>query len=269
VTSPIPSAGVAPAPRPHWAALVGVGVLAGLLSGLFGVGGGILVVPALLLLGVDQPRAAGTSVTAILPTAIVGAIGYGLTSHIDWLAGILLAVGAVGGAQIGSLLLNRLPRRVLFWSFIALMLLVAASLWVRIPERDDTIEITVLTGATLVLLGLVVGILSALFGVGGGVMVVPALIVGYGASDLIAKGTSLLMMVPGSISATIANSRRGNIDFGMALLIGVPACVLSPLGLWAATAIPPLWSNIAFSALIVAVVAQLATRELRSPRTPN
>jgi uncharacterized membrane protein YfcA len=260
---------VEPAPRPHWAALAGVGVLAGLLSGLFGVGGGILVVPALLLLGVDQRRAAGTSVAAILPTAIVGAIGYGLTNHIDWLAGILLAVGAVGGAQIGSLLLNRLPRRVLFWSFIALMLLVAASLWVRIPERDDTIEIGVLTGATLVLLGLVVGILSALFGVGGGVMVVPALIVAYGASDLIAKGTSLLMMVPGSISATAANSRRGNIDFRMALLIGVPACVLSPLGLWAATAIPPLWSNIAFSALIVAVVAQLATRELRSRRTSN
>lgn len=255
---------IEPAARPHWAALVLVGVLAGVLSGLFGVGGGILVVPALLLLGVDQRRAAGTSVAAILPTAIVGTIGYGLTEHIDWIAGILLAVGAVAGAQIGSLLLNRLPRRVLFWSFIALMILVAASLWVRIPERDDTIEIGVLTGATLVLLGLVVGILSALFGVGGGVMVVPALIVAYGASDLIAKGTSLLMMVPGSISATAANSRRGNIDPLMAILIGVPASLLSPLGLWAATAIPPLWSNVAFSVLIAAVVAQLVTRELRS-----
>ena len=256
--------------RPHWAALVVVGILAGTLSGLFGVGGGVLVVPALLLLGVDQRRAAGTSVAAILPTAIVGAIGYALTGQIDWIAGLLLAIGAVIGAQIGSLLLDRLPRAVLFWSFIVLLLLVAASLWVRIPERDDRLEIGVLTGATLILLGLVVGILSAMFGVGGGVMVVPTLIVAYGSSDLIAKGTSLLMMVPGSISATVANARRRNIDPIMAVLIGVPASLLSPVGLWAAASIPPAWSNIAFSVLIALVVAQLVARELRTrPKETN
>jgi uncharacterized membrane protein YfcA len=252
--------------RPHVAALIAIGVLAGALSGLFGVGGGVLVVPALLLLGVDQRRAAGTSVAAILPTAIVGAIGYAVTGHVDWVAGILLAIGAVIGAQFGSFLLDRLPRAVLFWSFIALLVLVAVSLWIRVPERDDRIEVTVLTGAGLILLGLVVGILSALFGVGGGIMVVPALIVAFGASDLIAKGSSLLMMVPGSISATIGNARRHNVDPVMAALIGIPACLLSPLGVWAAQSIPPQGANIAFSVLIAAVVAQLVSRELRARR---
>lgn len=255
------------AARPHVVALIVLGVLAGTLSGLFGVGGGVLVVPALLLLGVDQRRAAGTSVAAILPTAIVGAIGYALTGHVDWVAGILLAIGAVIGAQFGSFLLDRLPRRVLFWSFIALLILVAVSLWARVPERDDRIEITLLTGAALLLLGLVVGILSALFGVGGGIMVVPALIVAFGASDLIAKGSSLLMMVPGAISATIGNARRRNVDLVMATLIGIPASLLSPVGVWAARLIPPQSANIAFSVLIAAVVAQLVVRELRSGHT--
>jgi uncharacterized protein len=254
------------AERPHVAALIAIGVLAGTLSGLFGVGGGVLVVPALLLLGVDQRRAAGTSVAAILPTAIVGAIGYAVTGHVDWVAGILLAIGAVIGAQFGSFLLARLPRRVLFWSFIALLILVAVSLWARVPERDDDIEITLLTGAALILLGLVVGILSALFGVGGGIMVVPALIVAFGASDLIAKGSSLLMMVPGAISATIGNARRRNVDPVMAALIGIPASLLSPVGVWAAQSISPQWANIAFSVLIAAVVAQLVSREIRSRR---
>ena len=170
------------------------------------------------------------------------------------------------GAQFGSFLLDRLPRPALFWSFIALLVLVAVSLWIRVPERDDRIEITVLTGAGLVLLGLVVGILSALFGVGGGIMVVPALIVAFGASDLIAKGSSLLMMVPGAISATIGNARRHNVDPAMAALIGIPASLLSPLGVWAAQVIRPDWANIAFSVLIAGVVAQLVARELRSRR---
>ena len=254
------------AARPHVVALIVIGVLAGTLSGLFGVGGGVLVVPALLLLGVDQRRAAGTSVAAILPTAIVGAIGYAVTGHVDWVAGILLAIGAVIGAQVGSFLLDRLPRAVLFWSFIGLLILVAVSLWARVPERDDRIAITVLTGAALILLGLVVGILSALFGVGGGIMVVPALIVAFGASDLIAKGSSLLMMVPGAISATIGNARRHNVDPVMAALIGIPASLMSPVGVWAAQSIPPQWANIAFSILIAAVVTQLVSRELRSRR---
>lgn len=253
------------ATRPHWIALIALGVVAGFLSGVFGVGGGVLVVPALLLMGVDQRRAAGSSVAAILPTAIVGAISYGLAGHVDWLAGILLAIGAVIGAQVGSLLLARLPRTVLFWGFIGLLVLVAASLWISIPARDAQIELTPLAMAGLVVAGLVVGTLSALFGVGGGIILVPTLSFLFGASDLIAKGTSLLMMVPGSVSATVANLRRRNVDLVIAALVGLPACLLSPLGLLVAVAIPPVWSNIAFSVLVVAVTVQLVVRHLRRP----
>ena len=257
----------AAAARPAAFALILLGLAAGFLSGLFGVGGGIIVVPALLLLGIDQRLAAGTSVAAILPTSIVGATGYAVSGNVDWIAGALLAVGIVVGAQLGSYLLAKLPIAVLFWFFVAFLGATIVSLWIVIPQRDDVIEITLLAGAALVLTGLITGILSALLGVGGGIVVVPVLMFFFGASDLIAKGTSLLMMIPGSVSATIGNSRRGNVDLRSAAFVGIAACVASPLGILTATSITPFWSNVAFSVLLAAVTAQLTVKRLRARRS--
>src|SRR3546814_4941448 len=82
---------------------VGVRLLAGLLSGLFGVGGGTVIVPLLvLLLGFDQRRAAGTSLAAIVPTATVGVISYAVSGSVAWIPAIILAATAVLGAQIGT-----------------------------------------------------------------------------------------------------------------------------------------------------------------------
>ena len=252
---------------PFWALLL-LGAAAGYLSGLFGVGGGIIVVPVLVLLGLDQRIAAGSSVAAILPTSIVGAIGYGVSGNVDWLAGLMLAVGVVLGAQIGSYLLSRLSRAELLWGFVGFLLIVAASLWLVVPERDDNIELNGWMIAGLIALGVITGILSGLLGVGGGIVVVPTLVLLFGASDLIAKGTSLLMMVPGSISATVGNVRRKNFDLRVALIVGLTACATSPLGLLTATKISPLWSNVAFSILLAAVSVQLVVKHLRSrPRT--
>ncbi|WP_240424049.1 sulfite exporter TauE/SafE family protein [Microbacterium halotolerans] len=250
-------------PRAPWAALIILGIAAGYLSGLFGVGGGVIIVPILLLLGVDQRIAAGSSVTATLPTAVVGVTGYAMSGNIDWIAGVLLATGVVVGAQLGVWLLARLPRGILFWAFIGSLAVVVVSLWVVIPQRDDVIAMTYWAGAALVAVGCIAGILSGLLGIGGGIVVVPALIVLFGASDLVAKGTSLLMMVPGSVSATIGNARRRNFDMRIAVTVGLSACAASPLGVLTSQAFSPFWSNVAFSLLIAAVLAQLIVRRTR------
>lgn len=257
---------VEPPLRVRWWALVILGIVAGFLSGLFGVGGGIIVVPALVLLGVDQRIAAGSSVAAILPTSIVGATGYAVTGHIDWIAAASLAGGMIVGAQIGSYLLSRVPRTALFWMFIAFMAVVAVSLWLVVPARDDTISLSAWTISALVLVGVITGILSGLLGVGGGIIVVPTLVFFFGASDLIAKGTSLLMMIPGSLSATIGNARRRNFDWRIAVFVGLAACAASPLGLITALSITPLISNIAFSALMAFVAIQLVVKHVRARR---
>jgi uncharacterized membrane protein YfcA len=246
------------------AGCLGIGLVAGLLSGLFGVGGGTVIVPLLvLLLGFDQRLAAGTSLAAIVPTATVGVISYALHDSVAWIPGIILAVGAVIGAQIGTWLLPRLPITALRWGFVGFLVVVIVGLFVIIPSRDASLELTWITGIGLVVLGLITGTLAGLLGVGGGVIVVPALLLLFGTSDLIAKGTSLLMMIPTAVSGTIGNLRRRNVDLVAAGLVGIAACTTTALGAWIATIIDPELGNILFAAFLIVIAAQMALRAIR------
>lgn len=251
-------------PRSSALTLALLGALTGLLSGVFGIGGGVVLVPMLVMfLGFQQRLAAGTSVAAILPAAVVGGIGYALQGNVDWVAAIALAAGVIVGAQIGSYLLSRVPTGFLRWLFMGFLAVVVVSLWFVVPARDAEIEKGALVIALLVVTGLITGVLSGLLGVGGGVVVVPVLMFFFGASDLIAKGTSLIMLIPGSISGTLGNARRRNVDLRAAAILGIAASVLSPLGSIIATHIPPFWSNVAFSLLLAFVLGQMLFKVIR------
>lgn len=243
---------------------IAIGLLAGLLSGLFGVGGGTVIVPLLvLILKFDQRLAAGTSLAAIVPTATVGVISYAVHGSVAWIPALILAVGAVGGAQIGTWLLPRLSQTVLRWAFVAFLAAVIVSLFLVIPSREADLPLTFLTVAGLVVLGVITGILAGLLGVGGGIIVVPALMIVFGTSDLIAKGTSLLMMIPTAISGTIGNIRRRNVDLVAAGVVGLAACTTTALGAWIATLLDPFVANILFAAFLAFIAVQMAIRALR------
>lgn len=242
-----------------------IGLTAGLLSGLFGVGGGTVIVPLLvLLLRFDQRRAAGTSLAAIVPTASVGVVSYALSGSVAWIAALILAAGAVVGAQIGSRMLPRISQTALRWGFVAFLVVVIVSLFLVIPSREAAFELTWLTGSGLVVTGLITGVIAGLIGVGGGVIVVPVLMLVFGTSDLVAKGTSLLMMIPTAVSGTIGNLRHRNVDLVAAALIGVAACTTTALGAWLATLIDPLTGNILFAAYLVVIAVQMALKAIRS-----
>jgi len=244
--------------------LVAIGVLAGVLSGLFGVGGGTVIVPLLVLfLKFDQRLAAGTSLAAIVPTAAVGVISYAVHGSVAWVPAILLAVGAVVGAQIGTWLLPRISQTALRWGFVAFIVVVIASLFFVIPSRDAHIEVTVVSGIALVVVGVFTGIMAGLIGVGGGVIVVPILVLIFGASDLEAKGTSLLFMIPTALSGTIGNLRRKNVDLLAAALVGVAACTTTALGAWIATLLDPFVANVLFAAFLVFIGTQMAIKAVR------
>lgn len=246
---------------------VGVGLAAGLLSGLFGVGGGTVIVPLLvLILGFDQRLAAGTSLAAIVPTAAVGVISYAVHDSVAWIPALLLAAGAVVGAQIGTWLLPRTSLAVLRWAFVAFLGAVIVSLFIVIPSREAELSLTWLTALALVAVGVATGILSGLIGVGGGIVVVPVLMVLFGASDLVAKGTSLLMMIPTAVSGTVGNLRRGNVDLVAAAVIGVAACTTTALGAWIATLVDPFVANMLFAAYLVVIAVQMALRAARDGR---
>jgi uncharacterized membrane protein YfcA len=249
-----------------------VGLAAGVLSGMFGIGGGTVIVPTLVWLGLSQRQAAATSLAAIVPTAAAAAIGYIVSGHIDWIAAGLLALGVVAGARIGSALLSRLPETVLRWSFVAFLVLVAASQFLFVPQRDSTIALTVPLGIAVVGLGVVTGILSGILGVGGGVVVVPSLSFLFGASDLIARGTSLVMMIPGAATGTFANWRKHLVDLRAGLLIGLPAIVATPLGAWCAEALSPRLNSVLFGVYVTVLLIRsvlVALRPVRKPAAPD
>ena len=122
-----PAGGSGGARRTGLVLLTGAG--AGFLSGLFGVGGGLVIVPALMtVLGISQRRAAATSLAAIVLTAAVGSVSYGARGEVSLLAAGLLVVGALVGAQAGVLALRRLPEWTLPWIFIGFAVLVVVSM---------------------------------------------------------------------------------------------------------------------------------------------
>ncbi len=100
-----------------------IGIAAGVVSGLFGVGGGIVVVPGLvLLLGFPQRRASGTSMATIVAAAIAALVVFAGSGETDWPAAALLGIGAVAGAWAGARYLDRLPERWLTMLFIVVLL---------------------------------------------------------------------------------------------------------------------------------------------------
>jgi len=117
--------------RPSPVLLTGIGVGAGVLSGLFGVGGGIILVPAMVLLaGMAQQRASATSLASIVPIAAVGAIIFGSADSVDLPAALVLTVGSLVGVQIGTRLMARIGDDRLRIGFAVFMIAVALTMLV-------------------------------------------------------------------------------------------------------------------------------------------
>lgn len=115
---------------PTWLVMA-IGLAGGLMSGLFGIGGGVIFVPAMVsLLGLTQHKAQGTSLAIIAPTALVGVLAYAHTSRIDTALAVPTAVGAVLLAFVSSSLVHRVPAYHLKILFFVLVLFSAVKLFV-------------------------------------------------------------------------------------------------------------------------------------------
>lgn len=247
-----------------------IGLVSGFMSGLFGVGGGTVIVPLLVLLvAFGQKIASGTSGASIIVTASVGVIAYAIEGNVDWLAAALLALGGIVGAPLGAQLLHRLSEATLRWIFVGFLVVVMISLFFIIPDRDAGVPMNVWLGLALVGVGLVTGVLSGLIGVGGGIIVVPVLILVFGASDLVAKGTSLLMMIPTTMSGAWRNARNRNIDWAAAGCIAAATILTTPLGALVAGITDPMVANWLFVGFLLVIAGQMAQKAIRAARKPK
>src|ERR1700741_5249724 len=156
---------------------IALGALAGARCGMMGVGGGIVLVPLLIqFLGVSQHTAQATSLAFVVATALVAAAPYIATEPLDLPLATLLAAAAVPGVLAGVGLAKRTPAPWLRRAFGVAMLATAVRLLAAPPE--PTAAAAIWAWPLNVLLGLAVGFLAGLLGVGGGVMLVPVLVLG-------------------------------------------------------------------------------------------
>jgi uncharacterized protein len=246
------------------AGAVVVGAIAGFLSGLFGVGGGILIVPGLVfLLAMDQRRAHGTSLAAIVPIAIAGVCGFVLDDAVDWPVAAAIVVGAVAGSLIGTTALRVIPQRGLRLAFIGFLLLTAGRMLVATPDAAGRGELDVLMVLGLIALGVASGTLAGLLGVGGGIVIVPVLVALFLVPDAVAKGTSLVVIVPTAISGTFRNVRNGNANLRVAAVVGVAGVVSAFLGSQVALDMDPRTSGVLFAILLTLVAVRMAAMAWR------
>lgn len=238
-----------------------VGLAAGFLSGLFGVGGGILIAPGLVFLAkMDHRRAHGTSLGAVLPIALSSMITYWTHDHIDWPVTLCLALGAIVGAVIGTHFLNVVPQRTLAIGFAGLLIVSAIRLFFE-GEGVGRSPLDVIGIIVLILIGLASGILAGLLGVGGGIIMVPAMLVFFSIPSVVAKGTSLAVIVPTAIMGTLRNRKNSNVDIRAAAIIGIAGIVAAIGGAWFSTRLSDTTSNVLFACLMLAVSSKMLWQE--------
>ncbi|ADH92531.1 sulfite exporter TauE/SafE family protein [Arcanobacterium haemolyticum] len=247
--------------------IVVIGGCAGFLSGLFGVGGGMIIVPALMIiLDMPQRQAAATSLCAIIITAATGSIMYATQGNVSINAMLLVSLGALIGAQIGVWLLRILPEWLLPWIFVTFILSIIVIQQFHEPLRASRIHVTALSAFGMIAVGVVSGIFAGLVGVGGGGIIVPGLELVVGAGDLIARGTSLLAMIPTALSGTFTSFRYGLVDLRVGLFVGAIASAITPVGMWVAQSISPETGNILFSVFLVFVCVSTVMKARRRMR---
>jgi hypothetical protein len=245
--------------------LAAVGLVAGLLGAILGVGGGIVVVPLLVFLfGYDQRQAAATSMGAIAITATAGAISYAIQGHLHPPEAALLGVPAGIGVVAGTAIQQRVPLRLLQALFAALTMIVGLRL--LFPDALPFHEVDHRTWWVYALglaIGLLGGILAGLFGVGGGILFVPTFVLLLGLSQLEAGATSLLAMLPASYIGAWRQTRYGNLNRRAAVTIGIASILGIVAGIAIAERLPDATLRTIFGAFLLVTAGQIAWRVRR------
>jgi uncharacterized protein len=212
--------------------------MAGLLSGLLGIGGGLVVSPALVLRGLPIRRAMGTALAVVLPVACVAVLTELVLASEQlhgWLA-LAIALGGQLGAPVGARVLRFLPEAALRAAFIGLLLYAATrnlGLLGDLPGVAN--QAWQITGTSRYLaalgLGVLAGVCAVLFGVGGGVVVVPGLVLILGGLPIReAMATSLLAMIPTAAAGLRIAWRDGRVEGPTLRGLFVPALGGAVLG---------------------------------------
>jgi uncharacterized membrane protein YfcA len=242
---------------------IAIGAVTGLTSGLFGVGGGIILVPILVILfKVNQHKAQATSLVVVALAAVTGAMTYALADSVAWLAVPFLIIGGIVGTLLGTIAVKKVKDRILKLVFGIFLVFVAIR--IAVQSLDSTALTNASAGLDIgpiyLLVGLAMGLLSSFLGVGGGIIVIPILITVFGFTPQLAAGTSLVVMIPIVLLGALRLTKGGFTNWGQGVRIGIPAAISAIGGAALALATQPAIVQIAFAILLVLAGAQMIWR---------
>lgn len=214
------------------------GGLIGIVLGLVGGGGSILAVPLLVyLVGVQSPHAAiGTAAVAVAMNALAGLAGHARAGRVKWRCASVFAIAGVVGAAVGAELGKAFDGQRLLMLFGLLMIGIGLSMFRKRSAADDpnvrlTRESAAVLLPRLVPAGLGVGLAAGLFGIGGGFLIVPALIAATAMPLSVAVGTSLVVVAALGLTTATSYALSGYVDWSLVALLVSGGVAGSNLGI--------------------------------------
>ncbi|MDQ6768294.1 MAG: sulfite exporter TauE/SafE family protein [Candidatus Eremiobacteraeota bacterium] len=218
------------------AAFIALGLVAGSYGTLIGVGGGLLVVPALLLMHAAPKEAAGSSMAVVLANAVSGSLTYLRQRRIDVRAGLIFALAGLPGALLGGFVDQNVPKRLFSLLFALLLAGIGLRLVLR-PGRDEA-EAAIADGHSTAgfrpglaaLIGLGTGFLASMFGIGGGLIFVPSLVYMFAFPAHVATATSTFIIALTALFGTASHAYYHDVLWGPTALIASGAIAGAQVG---------------------------------------
>jgi hypothetical protein len=193
--------------------LIPLGFAAGILGSMIGLGGGIIVVPVLTFLGFPPTVAASNSLFAALSNSIASTISYSRQKRIEYFLGLKLGLLAIPGTILGAIISTDVAPDIfkILFGFV----LVASAIYIFLRKQIESREKIISKQMIIFAIGasFFAGIISSFFGIGGGIIFVPLMVVGMGMSMKKAAPTSQLILLFASLSGVIVHSVLGHPDF--------------------------------------------------------
>ena len=193
--------------------LILLGFAAGILGSMIGLGGGIVVVPVLTFLGFPPTVAASNSLFAALSNSIASTISYSRQKRIEYFLGLKLGLLAIPGTILGAIISTDIAPDIfkILFGFV----LVASAIYIFLRKQIESREKIISKQMIIFAIGssFFAGIISSFFGIGGGIIFVPLMVVGMGMSMKKAAPTSQLILFFASLSGVIVDSVLGHPDF--------------------------------------------------------
>jgi len=249
--------------------LVIFGFFIGILASMTGVGGGVFIVPILTFFYDFRINSAtGTSLTAIIFTAIASTINYARQKRIYYKTGLLLAVTAAPGAYLGGWIAKITQEQLLGLIFGVFLILVAARMIVSLARRKEADKtLPVKTDAELVRSGKIIiigvalgffgGFASGLLGIGGGTLIVPIMAFALGMPIHLATATSMFTMIFTATSGVAEYYQAGLVNFPIALLFAAGTVVGAQVGAFTSKKISNRNLTVIFSIMLTVAGANM------------